>query len=78
MATPFVTRGDDGRREINYSDIIGDLASGAIANAYYPSRDRGAGLVARSALIGAGGRMAFGIVQEFVLHKWTSRHSVQP
>src|SRR5271169_927915 len=39
MATPFVTRGDDGRREINYSDIIGDLASGAIANAYYPSRD---------------------------------------
>jgi len=78
MACPFVTRGDDGRREINYSNIIGDLASGAIANAYYPSQDRGAGLVARSALIGAGGRMAFGIVQEFVLHKWTSRHPTQP
>ena len=78
MATPFVTRGDDGRREINYSNIIGDLASGAIANAYYPSQDRGAGLVARSALIGVGGRMAFGIVQEFVLHKWTSRHSSEP
>ncbi len=78
MATPFVTRGDDGRREINYSDIIGDLASGAIANAYYPSQDRGAELVARSALIGIGGRMAFGIVQEFVLHKCTSRHSSEP
>jgi len=78
MATPFVTRGDDGRREINYSNIIGDLASGAIANAYYPSQDRGAGLVARSALVGIGSRMALGVLQEFVLHKWTSRHSGQP
>ena len=78
MATPFVTRGDNGRREINYSNIIGDLASGAVANAYYPSQDRGAGLVARSALIGIGGRMALGVVQEFVLHKWTSRHSSEP
>ncbi len=78
LATPFVARGDDGRSEINYSNIIGDLASGAIANAYYPSQDRGAELVARSALIGIGGRMAFGIVQEFVLHKCTSRHSSEP
>ena len=29
-----ITRGDDGRREINYSNIGGNLASGAIANAY--------------------------------------------
>lgn len=78
LATPFVARGDDGRSEINYSNILGDLASGAIANAYYPSQDRGAELVARSALIGIGGRMAFGIVQEFVLHKCTSRHSSEP
>lgn len=78
MSTPFITKGDDGHREINYSNILGDLASGAIANAYYPSQDRGAGLVARSALVGIGGRMALGIFQEFVLHKWTSRHSSQP
>jgi len=78
MASPFVTKGDDGRREINYSNIIGDLASGAIANAYYPSQDRGAGLVARSALVGIGSRMALGILQEFVLRNWTSRHPSQP
>ena len=76
MATPFITRGDDGHREANYSEILGDLASGAIANAYYPSQDRGAAVVARSVLIGAGGRMALRVVQEFVLHKWT--HSKQP
>ena len=64
-----ITRGDDGKREINFSNILGDLASGALANAYYPSQDRGVGLVFRSAAIGIGGRMVFGIVQEFVLHK---------
>ncbi len=78
MATPFFTRGDNGKREINYSNILGDLASGALANAYYPSQDRGAGLVVRSAAIGVGGRMVLGIVQEFVLHKWTTQHSSQP
>src|SRR5271157_1487191 len=78
MATPFFTRGDDGKREINYSNLLGDLASGALANAYYPSQDRGAGLVVRSAAIGIGGRMVFGIVQEFVLHKRTTHHSSEP
>ena len=78
MATPFFTRGDDGKREINYSNILSDLASGALANAYYPSQDRGGELVARSAAIGVSGRMVFGIVQEFVLHKWTTQHSSQP
>jgi len=76
LATPFITKGDDGRREVNWSEILGDLSSGAIAEAYYPSQDRGAGVVVRSALIGAGGRAALGVVQEFVLHKWT--HSHQP
>jgi len=32
------------------------------------------GLVLRGALIGLGGRVALGVVQEFVLPKWTSRH----
>jgi hypothetical protein len=78
LGSAFVTRGDNGKREINWSDLGGDLASGAIANAYYPSQDRGAGLVARSALIGVGGRMALGVVQEFVLRKLTSHVSSQP
>ncbi len=71
LSNPFITRGDDGRREINYSNIGGDLASGAIANAYYPEADRGPGLVLKSALIGTGGRMANGLIQEFVLRKLT-------
>ena len=68
-------KGDDGRHEVNFSGIGGDLASGAVANAYYPDKDRGAKLVLSGALIGAGGRMANAVVQEFVLRKFTSQHA---
>jgi hypothetical protein len=78
LSTPVITRGDNGRREVNWSEILGDLSSGAIAEAYYPSQDRGPGVVVRSALIGAGGRAALGVVQEFLLHKLTNRKSSQP
>lgn len=78
LGSAFVTRGDDGKREINWSDIGGDVASGALENAYYPAQDRGVGLVVRGTLIGAGGRVALGLIQEFVLPMWTSRRSSQP
>jgi len=75
LSSAFVIRGDDGHRQFNFSGIGGNLASGAIANAYYPEKDRGAKLVLSGALIGAGGRMANAVVQEFVMRKFTSRHA---
>jgi hypothetical protein len=77
LSYPFLTKADDGRREINFSSIGGDLASGAIANAYYPASDRGPHLVAKSALIGIGWRMVEGVMQEFVLPRFTSRHTTR-
>ena len=41
LSSPFICRGDNGRRQPNYSTIGGDLASAALANAYYPASDRG-------------------------------------
>ena len=75
LSTPFLIRADDGHREINYSGIGGSLVSGAIANLYYPDKDRGARLVVGGALIGVGGRMANAIVQEFLLRKFTSHNA---
>ena len=74
ISSPFVVQGDDGRRQFNFSGIGGNLVAGAIANAYYPDKDRGVNLVVRSALIGAGGRMVNAVAQEFLLKKFTSRH----
>src|SRR5256885_4310453 len=72
LSNPFVIRGDDGHWHPNYSNIGGDIASGAVANAYYPPADRGVSLLLGNALIGAGGRMLNGVVQEFVLRRLTS------
>jgi len=74
LSSPFVIRGDDGHREINFSGFGGSLAAGAIANAYYPDKDRGARLVRNAVLTGIAGRMANAVVQEFLLHKLTSQH----
>ena len=69
LSNPILTYGDNGRRQINFSGIGGDLASGAVAYAYYPSEERDGSLIYKSALIGAGGRIANGLLQEFVLKR---------
>src|SRR5262249_3110192 len=74
LASPLFTRRDNGHRQINYSDIAGDVASGALANAYYPAKDRGPGLVLNRVLSGAVMRAIDAVSQEFILHKITSRH----
>jgi hypothetical protein len=73
ISSPFITRRDNGSPGINFSAIGGGLASGAIANLYYPESQRGAHLVVRSALIGVGGQIANNLVQEFVLHRHNSK-----
>jgi hypothetical protein len=40
----FVTQGDSGRTQPNWSNLLGKLAGGALSNVYYPTEDRGAQL----------------------------------
>ncbi|HEY0263637.1 MAG TPA: carboxypeptidase-like regulatory domain-containing protein [Granulicella sp.] len=78
LEAPFVAKGDNGRWQFNYSSIGGDLATGALANTYYPNRDRGVGLVFTSAAITTGGRIANALAQEFFLSKYTTRPKKKP
>jgi len=71
LSSPFICKGDNGRLQPNYSSVGGDLASGAISNAYYPATNRGPGLVFENALIITGGRMVNSLIQEFILRKLT-------
>ena len=73
LTTPFVTRGDNGQRQPNYSTIGGDLASAAIANAYYPASNRGVGLFLGNFLIATGQRAAANLAQEFILRRVTHK-----
>ncbi len=79
LSSPFICKGDNGRWEPNYSSIGGDLAAGAISNIYYPQSNRGTGIVFENALITTGGRMANGLVQEFILRRFTpsARNRIQ-
>jgi hypothetical protein len=44
MLTTVRTKGDNGHWQPNFSNVLGNVAAGGIANLYYPSSDRGAGL----------------------------------
>ncbi len=68
----FVARSDSGHLMPNYSYFLGDLCSGAISNAYYPSSNRGASLVFTNAAIGLAGRAGQDLVREFVSKRLTT------
>jgi len=65
-------KGDNGHQQVNYSYLMGTLAAGGISNAYYPSKDRGAGLTFENAAISVGATAAANLLQEFVIKKLTS------
>jgi hypothetical protein len=73
LSSPFVCRGDNGRPQPNYSTIGGDLASAALANAYYPASDRGARQTFETVIINTAERMFTALAQEFIMGKLTSR-----
>ena len=73
VSAPFVCKGDNGHSQPNYSSLGGDLASSAIANAYFPSSNRGAGLVLGSFAIGTAERVAASVAQEFIFRKLTPK-----
>ncbi len=72
LAAPFVCPGDNGKMQVNWSSIGGDILSGALSEAYYPAADRGPHLVFENTAITTAGRMASTLLQEFVLKSLTS------
>ncbi len=72
IANSFICKGDNGRWQTNYSNILGNLAAGGISNLYYPAQDRnGAGLTFENGAIGIGVTAVANLFQEFVVRKLT-------
>ena len=72
IANAVICKGDNGRWQVNYSNILGNLAAGGISNLYYPSQNRnGAGLTFENAVIGIGATAAANLVEEFLMRKLT-------
>jgi hypothetical protein len=83
IANSVICKGDNGRWQANYSDILGSLAAGGISNLYYPAKNRnGLGLTFENAAIRIGTTAAANLLQEFLIRKLTpkvrNRHPAQP
>ncbi len=70
ISTVVICKGDNGRWQPNYSNVLGSLAGAGISNLYYPETDRhGAELTIRNALIGTASGAISALFQEFLLKK---------
>lgn len=63
----FVTRGDNGRQQPNYSHLGGSLAAGAMSNLYHPETSRGVDNTFKTFGISVAGNIAGNLFREFIL-----------
>jgi hypothetical protein len=77
MLAAFVTKGDNGATQPNYSEWGGSLIGYSISTAWYPSSNRTAGHVFENFGIDMGLHVAGSLAQEFILAKFTSKHKHQ-
>lgn len=76
IASAFICKGDNGKWQPNYSNVLGSLAAGGMSNLYYPDQDRnGAGLTLENAAIGLGATAISNLFQEFIVKKLTPKHN---
>jgi Carboxypeptidase regulatory-like domain len=74
MAASVMCKGDNGRWQPNYSNVLGSLTSGAISNLYYPDQNRNdAALTFESAALAIGATAGANVLQEFVIPKFRSK-----
>jgi hypothetical protein len=72
LATTVICKGDNGKWQPNYSEVFGELGSGAISNLYYAASDRnGVGLTFENAALGLAGVGIGHLLQEFVFKRLT-------
>jgi transposase InsO family protein len=70
VGNSVVCKGDDGRWQMNYSNIAGIFGGAAASSTYYPARNQGAVILSNS-LIRLGESSLAGIFQEFIFRKLT-------
>ena len=74
LGASLMAKGDNGRWQPNYSNFLGDLASGGLSNLYYPPQDRnGVALTFENVGISMGARAADYLMQEFLVPKLTRK-----
>ena len=70
IGNSVMCKGDNGRWQVNYSNMAGVVSGAALVSTYYPSRNQGLQILQNS-LVRMGESSLAGVMQEFVLRKLT-------
>jgi hypothetical protein len=70
LANSVICKGDNGRWQVNYSNIAGVFAGAALSSTFYPTSNPGL-LTLSNGFVRLGESSLAGVVQEFVLRKLT-------
>ncbi|MCU1320505.1 MAG: carboxypeptidase regulatory-like protein [Acidobacteriaceae bacterium] len=73
VGSTFVTRGDNGHNQFNYSYLLGISAAAAITNLYYPDNDRTAGTIVQNVFIRIGTHSFSNLLREFISRQITTK-----
>ena len=82
LASTVRAKGDNGRWQPNYSNLLGNLAAGGISNVYYPAADRGFALTIEQGLVvtaeGAFGGLLIEFYPDIQKHVFHQKDKGQP
>ncbi|HVG27563.1 MAG TPA: hypothetical protein VM865_08160, partial [Acidobacteriaceae bacterium] len=74
LRTAVIARGDNGKWQPAYANVLGSFGAGAISNVYYPASDRGgAALTMENGLITLAFDGFSNVMQEFVIRRMTPK-----
>ena len=77
IANAVICKGDNGHWQPNYSSVLGNLASGGLANAYYPPQNRnGVALTFEVAAVGVAATAGDNLLQQFLIPKLSRKHEL--
>jgi len=71
LSASIIRRGDDGRLQPNYSQVLGNFATAGLSNLYRAPEDRTASLTLRNGLIISASGMVENLLREFLSRKLT-------
>jgi hypothetical protein len=78
VASSVICKGDNGHWQPNYSNIAGSFGGAGLEALYLPPSDRrGSGFIISAAMIRLGETSLAGVLQEFVLPRFTPNHSTR-
>jgi hypothetical protein len=72
IGTAFVLKGDNGRWQFDYSDVLGGMAADELSTLYYPRTSRPVRRLGDDALLGFAGRAGNHLFHEFILRHLTT------